>query len=374
MIFSILILLIAFFSLVVLMILHEFGHFFIAKYFRVRIDEFGIGYPPRIFGKKIGETIYSINWVPLGAFVRIHGEEGGVDDYRSFSNLKIWQRFLVVLGGVLAFWIASVVIFSLVFFMGVSLPIGDEDADGFANPQINIISVFPDSPAQKAGIKAKDIIKGIKTNNNIFYIDKIADFQKITNENKGKEITLLVERNGKKLEINLIPRITPPSGQGIVGVSLERMATLVQKYSWYEAPIQGAIYTGKVTMLSLKGIYIILSNLIIARELPKSAEFAGPLGITVFLANAATYGIGFFLYFIGTVSVLVAIFNLFPIPALDGGKLVFLLIEKLKGKPVSVKVEQRITAACFMLLIILSLFVTIKFDIPRFTDFIKSII
>ena len=115
MITAILTLVVAFLSLIALMIIHEFGHFIIAKKFGVRVDEFGIGYPPRIFGKKIGETIYSVNWLPLGAFVRIYGEEGGVDDYRSFQNLKIWKRFLIMIGGVAAFWIAAIIIFSVVF-------------------------------------------------------------------------------------------------------------------------------------------------------------------------------------------------------------------------------------------------------------------
>src|SRR3989344_5576494 len=105
-------LLIAFFSLIALMIIHEFGHFIIAKKFGVKVEEFGIGYPPRVFGKKFGETIYSINLIPLGAFVKIHGEEGGIDDYRSFAKLTIWKSVLIVLGGVIAFWVASIIIFS----------------------------------------------------------------------------------------------------------------------------------------------------------------------------------------------------------------------------------------------------------------------
>ena len=153
MISSILILVVAFLSLIALMIIHEFGHFIIAKKFGVRVDEFGIGYPPRIFGKKIGETIYSVNWIPLGAFVRIYGEEGGVDDYRSFTNLKIWQRVLIVIGGVAAFWIAAIIIFSVVFAMGADLPVGDQDVQGLTNPQVKIVSVSQDSPAAQAGIK-----------------------------------------------------------------------------------------------------------------------------------------------------------------------------------------------------------------------------
>ena len=159
---SILILAIAFLSLIILMIIHEFGHFIIAKKFGVRVDEFGIGYPPRIYGKKIGETIYSINWLPLGAFVRIYGEEGGLDDYRSFSNLKIWKRVLIVVGGVAAFWLAAIVIFSIVFAMGTNLPVGDQDVQGLTNAQVIIVSVSPNSPASQVGLKGGDAIKDIK--------------------------------------------------------------------------------------------------------------------------------------------------------------------------------------------------------------------
>src|ERR1035437_9751263 len=119
---TIITLIVAFLSVIALMSIHEFGHFIIAKKFGIRVDEFGIGYPPRIFGKKIGDTIYSINWLPLGAFVRIYGEEGGLDDYRSFSNLKIWKRVLIVIGGVAAFWASAIVIFKIVFAMGADLP------------------------------------------------------------------------------------------------------------------------------------------------------------------------------------------------------------------------------------------------------------
>jgi regulator of sigma E protease len=354
------------------MIIHEFGHFIIAKKFGVRVEEFGVGYPPRIFGKKIGETIYSVNWIPLGAFVRIYGEEGGVDDLRSFTNLKIWQRVLIVIGGVAAFWITAIIIFSIVFATGTDLPVGDQDVQGLSNPQVKVISVSNDSPASQASLKTGDTIKDIIVGIVDTKISKISEFQKITGDNKGKEITITVERAGKDFNVNLSPRVSPPAGQGSVGVGLERMATLIQKYPWYLAPVQGVIYTWQTTVNSVVGLYSVVANLFERKGLPQGAAFAGPLGITVFLANAASYGIGFFLYFIGIICVLVAIFNLFPIPALDGGKLVFLLIEKIKGKPVSEKVEQRITVTFFAILICLSIFITIRFDIPRVFDFFKA--
>ncbi|MDP3883192.1 MAG: M50 family metallopeptidase, partial [Candidatus Staskawiczbacteria bacterium] len=360
MITSILILIAAFLSLIVLMIIHEFGHFIIAKKFGIRVDEFGIGYPPRIFGKKFGETIYSVNWLPLGAFVRIYGEEGGVDDYRSFANLKIWKRVLIVIGGVAAFWIAAAIIFSIVFAIGADLPVGDQDVAGVTNPQVKIISVSSDSPASMAGLNAGDTILEVQGQK----IDKIQTFQDFIKNHSGEEIVIKVERAGQNLEVNLSPRVSPPAGQGAVGVGLERMATLIEKYPWYLAPIQGIKYTWTTTIESLKGLYLVFANLLTGKGAPEGASFAGPLGITVFLANAASYGPGFFLYFIGLISVFIAIFNLFPIPALDGGKLIFLAIEKIKGKPVSTKVEQNITVVFFLILIALSIFITIRFDIP----------
>lgn len=359
----ILTLLIAFFSLIVLMIIHEFGHFVIAKKFGIRVDEFGIGYPPKLFGKKFGETIYSINLVPLGAFVKIHGEEGGVDDYRSFSGLKIWKRILIVLGGVLAFWISAIVIFSAAFLIGASVPIGDQDVVGVNHTSIRILEVKEGSPADIAEIKPGDEIAGI---------NKVSDFQKLIEENKGKQMTLMINRNGQNISVNLTPRIKYPEGQGPTGVVLERMANIIEKYPWYQAPIQGTIYTGKVTVEALKGIYGFFASIFKGKGVPEGAELAGPVGITIFLSQAASLGAGFFLYFIGSLSVLLAIFNLFPIPALDGGKLLFLIIESVKRRPVSVKIEQTLTIVFFVLLVTMSVFVTIKFDIPRVMEFWKA--
>jgi len=369
MIFSILVFVIAFLALIALMVIHEFGHFIIAKKFGVHVEEFGIGYPPRIFGKKFGQTLYSINWIPLGAFVRIKGEDGqqpngGLEDVKSFANLKIWKRVLIVVGGVVAFWIAAIIIFSVVFAIGTDLPVGDQDVQDLANAKVVVTAIAQNSPAQKAGLKVGDVLLQFK---------KVADFQSFTKTNADKQVNLEVNRAGKTINLSLTPRSNPPQGQGSVGIALQRTATLIEKSAWYKAPVRGAVYTWNATVDAVKGLYLMFSNLFSGKGAPQGAEFAGPIGITVFLANAASYGIGFFLYFIGMICIFVAIFNLLPIPALDGGKLIFLLLEKIKGKPVSPKVEQSITAVFFTILICLSLFVTVRFDIPRVVDFFKSL-
>ncbi len=364
-------LLIAFFSLILLMIIHEFGHFIIAKKFGVKVEEFGIGYPPRLFGKQFGGTLYSVNLIPLGAFVKIFGEEGDVHDAESFTFLPIWKRMLIVAGGVIAFWIAAILIFSVLFSIGASVPVGDKDVSG-TPVKVFIMEVANNSPAQKAGLLAGDVILSIKNQTENLKVDKIEDFQNFLKSTKGLPVNLGIERQGKTIEINLSPRVDYLQNEGAIGVGLERMAQVIKKYPFYQAPWEGVKFTVEVTVKSLQGIYEVIVNLVTGVGAPSGAQLAGPLGITIFLANAVNYGLGFFLYFIGSISVLVAIFNIFPIPALDGGKLVFLLIEKIFGKPVPVKWEQIITATCFILLISMSLFITIKFDIPRVVDYWKA--
>lgn len=368
-------LIIAFISLIVLMIIHEFGHFIIAKKFGVKVEEFGIGYPPRIFGKKFGETLYSVNLIPLGAFVKIYGETADIDDYRSFSNLTIFKRALIVLGGVIAFWLAAVVIFSFMSLIGAQVPIGDQDIQGISGASVKITAVMSDSPAQISGIKPGDVLISYKAKDESQSensANKISDFQDFAQKNKGKEVVLKVRRDNQVIDITLTPRLSYPPDQGPVGFALQRFADVVKKHPWYQAPVQGVIYTGKITWEAYRGLAKVFGDLFSGKGLPPEAQLAGPVGITIFLARAADFGLGFFLYFIGSLAVLVAIFNALPIPALDGGKLLFLLIESVKRKPVSVKTEQTITITFFAILILMSIFVTIKFDIPRVMEFWKS--
>jgi len=355
------------------MVIHELGHFIIAKKCGINVEEFGIGYPPRIFGKKFGKTLYSVNLIPLGAFVKIQGEEGGIEDYQSFVGLPIRKRVAIVLGGVISFWVVAIILFSIVFSMGVEIPIGDEDVLNPNSVKVEITKVFSDAPAEIAGIQEGDIIKEMKSGNNEFQkVNKIKDFQDFVILYKGQEITLKIQRGNDVLEKSLTPRVSPPQNEGAIGIQLERMSALIQKYPWYEAPVKGTIFCGELTFKAVESLAKLVVDLSTGKGLSEGAEPAGPIGLTVFLARAAEMGIGFFLYFIAAVSTLLAIFNLLPIPALDGGKILFLAIEKIKDKPVSAKIEQRITAVFFFLLISLSLFVTIKFDIPRFSEFWKN--
>ncbi|MFH1820443.1 MAG: M50 family metallopeptidase [Candidatus Nealsonbacteria bacterium] len=350
-------LLIAFFSLIALVVIHEFGHFVLAKKFGAKVDEFGIGYPPRIFGKKFGETIYSLNILPFGAFVKIHGEEGGVEDYHSFSGKPMWQRALIVVGGVASFWIVAVVLLTLVAgFWGVPQAVSDDENDRLINPMIQVTDVVENSPAGKAGFKIGDFLVDF---------DKISSLQEFVSSNKGQEITLNVKRGQTVFSTELMPRFFYPEDEGPIGLVLVRVA--FKPYTWWEAPLQGLIGTYRLTVDIVSGWVLGLKNLFGLAELPEGVklELVGPLGIFSMLSQYSQIGLNYFLYLIALIAVALALANLLPIPALDGGKLMFLFLEWVRKKPLNEKLEQKITAVFFVLLILMMIFVTIKFDIPK---------
>ncbi|MBI4101486.1 MAG: site-2 protease family protein [Candidatus Nealsonbacteria bacterium] len=342
---------IAFVSLIGLLVLHEFGHFILAKRFGVKVEEFGVGYPPRIFGKKIGETIYSINLLPFGAFVRVPGEIGGAEEERSFSRQSIPRRVAIMMGGVVSFWIMSSLIFTVVFNLGAPVAIGDEEASGFSNPRVQIAAVSPGSPAEIAGIKPGDTV---------LKFGKVKELQEFAEANKGKEILLTVQRGRSMFDVSLSPRANPPSGEGPLGVALVRMGT--KSYPWWQTPWQGISQTWNLTLAVFQGYYQALAN--IFQGTPSGVQLTGPVGIFHLMGQASQMGVSYFLNFIGLISIYLAIFNVLPIPATDGGKLIFLGIEFFRKKPVAPKLEQGITTAFFLAMILLMVWVTIK-DVIR---------
>lgn len=355
-----LIIIIVFFSLIGLIILHEFGHFILAKKFGVEVEEFGIGYPPRLFGKKFRGTLYSLNLLPFGAFVKVHGEEGGIEDPQSFKGKPAWQKALILLGGVLAFWIISAILLSVVFGLGVNQAISDED--NALNPKVRVAAVSLHSPAEAAGIKIGDAIKQLTIDNQRLTINKVKEVQEFTEKYKGKEVILTIERGKETFDVALTPRVSPPKGEGAMGVGLVR--TERERFPWYISPIKGTGACLSITWDILKGFWQLTLDLIRGKGLPPGAQLMGPIGIGSLMTQAARLGVSYYLQFVAIISIYLAIFNSLPIPAVDGGRLLFLGIEKIRKKPIPQKIEQRINTVFFGLLIGLMIWVTIK-DIIR---------
>jgi regulator of sigma E protease len=342
------------FCLVILIVFHELGHFLMAKKFGVEVEEFGVGIPPRVFGKKIGETIYSLNWIPLGGFVKLHGEDEKIDDEKSFSTKPIYQRALIVSAGVVAFFIIAFFIFSLYFAIGVRVVVDENtNINEISNPEIIITSTLKNSPAEEAGIKKGDkllAIDGTAT-------ETFEDVEMLLKEKETEEVNIKINRNGEEIILSAFPRESE-NEEGALGIAM--LMTAEKEYPLYRAPIEGAVMTWKMTSSVLKGFYLLFKSLFTSGAIPKGMEIGGPVAIVNFGADAFSRGLSDFLYFLGAITVSLAVLNILPIPALDGGRLVFLAIEKIKGGPIPEKLEYGLNAIFFVLLLCLMVLITFK--------------
>ncbi|MGE5041977.1 MAG: RIP metalloprotease RseP [Candidatus Levyibacteriota bacterium] len=347
----------------VLVLIHELGHFITAKKFGIKVEEFGFGFPPRLFGVKKGETMYSINALPVGGFVKLFGEDeagGGslktskagpviskTELRRAFFARPVWQRFIVVFAGVLMNFILAVVLISYLFGAhGVALP----------SKNIHVTEVLKNSPAQKVGLKVDDEIDALNGKT----IVSTEAFIATVKENLGKEITLEISRNGQKMTIRVTPRATYPKGEGPVGVGISNVE--IKKYPWYSAPFFGTMEALKFTWLILQGLGQMVSDLVLHGQKPKGV--AGPVGVAQLTGQAVSYGVDATLWFVALLSINLAVLNVLPIPALDGGRLFFILIEAVIRRKVNPKYENYSHAVGLALLLGLMLLITV-FDIMR---------
>ena len=349
---------IAILTIGILVILHELGHFFVAKKCNIKIEEFGIGLPPRLFGKKYGETIYSVNALPIGGFVRMEGEEKRSDDPRSFNKKPIWQRFCVVAAGVFVFWLISVCIFTgLGATTGIPTAIDDEQ-ENITNPHVRIIGISKNSPAENAGLQLGDTIVSVENQE----ITKTSEIKDLARTHGGKEAVLVIERGAETLEVTLVPRENPPLNEGAIGITLTRAGLI--KYPWYEAPFQGVMSTWNITLSIFDMFKVLISGFTGGEGLPAGAQVSGPVGVIDLLKNSLSLGVPSYLSFVAVISVYLAIFNTIPIPALDGGRMFFIVLEGVRRKPLPEKLEQRAILISFIILIPLILWVTIQ-DLQR---------
>ena len=347
--------------LALLVLVHEWGHFRAARKFGIRVDEFGFGFPPKIWGKKYGETEYSVNWIPLGGFVKIFGESReGAGEPDSFASKPIWQRMIVIVAGVFMNWVLAVVLLTIGFWYGLPQQITDENLAEARDVSVVITQVFGDSPAKEAGFEAGDSIKKLIIDGQEFQILESLDVQEVVGSYSGKEITAQIKRGSELMDIKVTPTIATEEEKSMIGVGLTKVGIVSSK--WYQAPVDGVKATAAYTALFINGFYDILKNLVTTGN--AGADIAGPIGIGQMTYQFTQLGFSYLIQFAAILSINLAIINLLPIPALDGGRFVFLLIEVIKKSPVSEKVEMGFQTAGVMLLILLMIWVTIK-DVIR---------
>lgn len=344
----------------ILVFIHELGHFLAAKKVGVKVEEFGLGFPPRAFGKKVGETLYSLNWLPIGGFVKVYGEEYHEDDkiptkdkQQAFVYKKPWEKLFILVAGVVMNFLLGWVLISYLFTQGVPQPTG----------VVEILAVTENSPAATVGLQKGDRITQLEQNEEVVKIERVDQLISTTARFAGEPMVMTVERGEQTQELTVTPRENPPKGEGSLGIELNTDAAFkIQKYPWYTAPFYGLQHAATITATIMSELGKALGQLITFDK--PAVEFSGPIGIANYTGVAIQYGPSAVIELIALLSLNLAVINLLPFPALDGGRVVFVLYEWISGKRVNTNFERYLNLFGIIALLTLTVVVT-YFDIVK---------
>lgn len=375
----------------ILVLIHEFGHYIVARKLGIKVEEFGLGFPPRIYGIKRGETVFSLNLFPIGGFVRLHGEDeagsgrlgtmkrGAHDLKRAFFARPPWQRALVAVAGVVMNFFLAVVIYYAFFFLSnfsTIVPLVEGDHRFFGAEQSNIrqgvyiLEVVEDSPADLGGVMADSTVLTIDNNR----IENTDEFLTTIDENIGEQIDMTLERSedGSVYTAEVVPQESDDEGSLGVGFNYTPMDIAVLQY---ESPIQkvtsGITYPINLAIYTVEVLGSLIGQSFEEGSIePVGENVAGPVGIYAVVDQAVQIPdlrerVMQTLNLAGLLSISLAILNILPIPALDGGRIAFIGIEKIFGRAISVKFESYAHAVGMILLLGLIILITIR-DIGRF--------
>ena len=356
--------------LLVLVLVHEFGHFFVAKKFGIRVDEFGFGFPPKLWGKIVGETEYTVNLLPLGGFVKIFGENpddentNGPDRARSFVHKPRWQQALVLVAGVFMNFLLAWFLFSFGFMSGLPTSVAQSQSAGYTLENVNlvIVSVMADSPAEKAGLLPGDKIEYISLTPYISDIVNHPSPEELKNFIQTQALKVSEKRPLKIAYVREEDQVHPSvaaidyldKSNPVIGIAMDEIGTA--KLGIFRASGEGLKYTLLLTKATFLGAYNIIKDGLSGNGSMES--ITGPVGLVGVVGDAYQFGFAYLLSFAALISVNLAIINLLPFPALDGGRLFFLLIEKIKGSRINPKIANTANMVGFVILISLMLVIT----------------
>lgn len=350
--------------LLVIVLVHECGHFIVAKKSGIRVDEFGFGFPPRLFGKKIGETLYSINLFPIGGFVRIFGETPdedsleGPDASRSMVRKPKWIQAMVLSAGVAMNFLLAWVLFVSIFIMGAPYSVTDELPAGgvIENPKLTVTYVEPDSPADMAGLKPGDSIVWLRSiDNNPITDPTDVDVQQFVSLHPHDPITVAYKRGDADMNaVEVTPQHSERLGRSAIGITMDNVGKL--HVPLHRAFIEGTKTTGTMTVAVAVGLFDFFSSV-----LTGGADFesvSGPVGIVGIVGDAAELGIVSVFILTAVISINLGLINLLPFPALDGGRLLFLLIEAVRKKSIKPQIANTVNSIGFFILLLLMAIIT----------------
>lgn len=343
--------------LVLLILVHELGHFVVAKLYGIRVDEFGVFFPPRIAGVKWGETLYSINWLPFGGFVRIHGEnpQDGEDDPRSFSRASRPKQAAIVAAGIVMNLLFAWAALSVGYLVGMPSPVEHSGFGQVSDAHTIIADVLPGSPAQKAGLEPNDELKSLTTGTAALPANAdSAQARAFIGAHENESIVVTILRNGQEMSFLAKPAAGIIPDHKALGVELDDLGVL--RLPIHLAVLQGGLLAGQMTASIAQGLGGFLWQII--RGAANFAGVAGPIGIVGLGASAVHQGFAATVLIVSLISINLALINLIPIPGLDGGRLLFIAIEAVIRRPLSERLSMGLTVAGFALLITLMLVIS----------------
>lgn len=339
---------------------HEFGHFIVAKKSGIKVEQFSFGFGPSIFGFQWGETRYTVNWIPLGGYVRMAGElpedydgpvlEGkssdeNVDHSRDFMAKPWYIRILVAVAGpFMNYAFAILIFFTFFWFLGV-----DEQTN-----RTEVGDVMVGMPAEEAGIRAGDIILEVESQP----VDSFPAIALLVKDRASMETDFLVQRGKRVMSLTMVPQLNEDEGRALIGIMAAAPVFERKKIGFVQSVSESWLRCWFITSQTL--LYI--KEKIVKLEKPK--DVAGPVGIFQMTAQAVKRGVKDFLIFIAFISVAIGLFNLFPIPMLDGGHIIYYIIEGIRRKPLSPAIIGRANIVGLALLLTLMAFATMN-DIKR---------
>ena len=373
--------LVGLFLLVLLVVLHELGHAIAARRNGVVVEEFGIGFPPRAWARKLGNgVLFTLNWLPLGGYVKLQGEHDAADKPGDYGAASLWVKTKILLAGVFINWATAALIFTGLALVGLPKVIDNQftvasDTTEIRKP-VTIVQTTDGSPAEKAGLEPGDQILRFAGQQ----LDEPSDLSALTEQFKGKTVEAIYKRGGQERSVDLTLRAENKDSKGYLGVSADQRTTYRSTWS---APIVGVALTGQVTQVTLSGLGDMLAKFgtgIVDKLTPSenaqeqgdkkldqvSSGVAGPLAILgILFPSAREAGITSLLFMTALISLALAIMNILPIPALDGGRWFVTMLFRVLKKPLTKDLEEKIHGTGFMALMVLFVLVTIA-DIGKF--------
>lgn len=345
--------------LLVLVLVHEWGHYIAAKKAGCNVEEFGFGFPPRLFSFVKNGTRWSFNLLPIGGFVKIEGEnmEEETPGPQSLASKSATWRIAILSAGVVMNMVLAALLLSVQAGVGAPTLITEENATTLTDHKTYVLDVLDSTPAAESELKEFDRITGIEGTEN----PSIDQVQTIVSENAGQAITLSIERQGQHMDKEILARANPPEGEGALGISLA--ATGLEKTPWWQAPWEGIKRTGQMTVAIVTQFALLIQRLFSQGQVGEA--LSGPIAIAVYTNEATQLGLSYLLEFAALISINLAIINILPFPALDGGRILFVLLEKIFGRRVPGNIEAIVHTAGFILLIGLMVLITFK-DVQRY--------